>query len=121
MRTKAPKIPKPKPLFARNEVVGLAKRYLKPGQYNPVLDTMVMYQLVKQFPSKAFWLNYFLDFQLNSLFWFKGEDGQKALKTRWELFNFHPEQPEEVKLEAEKVGEDIVVEKKKVTVADLLR
>lgn len=116
-----PAIPKPKPLLSRNEVIGLCKRFLKEGAYDPRRDPMVLYQLLKQYPNRDFWLNYTLGFSLNALFWFKGADGQAQLARDWATFSLDmPAQPE-YKLEDAKVGEDVVIDKKPKTVAELLK
>lgn len=115
----APK--KPKPLFTRNEVVGLCKRFLKENAYDPARDPMVLYRLLKQFPDRNFWLNYTMIFQLNALFWFLGKDGQEKLKQDYSIFCLNLAPVIEEKIEDEKVGEDVIIEKKPKTMAQLLR
>jgi hypothetical protein len=119
--TKTIKKPKSAPLLSRSEVVGLCKRFLKDGLYNPSRDPMIMYKVIKGYPNRAFWLNMDLTFRLNSLFWLLGKDGQERLAADWATFWLDiPAQPEYT-LEQAKVGEDIVVDKKPKTVADLLK
>lgn len=124
---KASKSCKPRPLFSRAETIGLAKRFVKPEQYDGARDLMVMYQLFKNYPSRDFWQNYFLTndngetFLLNAAVWFLGKDGREKLARDWSIFNLHLEAPKEYKLEDEKQGEDFKVEKKIKTVADLLK
>lgn len=111
-----------KPIFSRQEILSLCKRFVKPEQYTPSRDAMVMYQLIKQFPDCAFWRNYELGFCLNSMFWFKSRDGQDRLKTDWSLFHLDMKGEQRYdKLDENKNGEDVVVEKSIKTVADLLR
>lgn len=116
-----PATPKPKALLSRPEVVGLCKRFLKEGAYDPMRDPIALYTLLKQFPNRDFWLAYTLPFRLNAMYWFKGKDGQDQLKRDWDVFQLDiPAQPAYA-LETAKVGEDVVVDKKPRTVADLLR
>lgn len=120
-KSPTPKVPKPKPLFSRDEVVGLCKRFLKEDAYQAARDKMVMYRLLKQYPSRAFWWHFELGFQLNAMFWFLGKDGQERLATDWATFSLDmPAQPE-YKLEETKVGADVVIDRKPKTVADLLK
>lgn len=125
-RKASPKPPKPKPLFSRNEVIGLCKRFLKPDEgltkyYDPVKSPITMYQLLKMFPHREFWLHYELGFTLRSLYWFLGADGQEKLKRDWSVFNLDLGTQPEYKLEMAKVGEDVQIERPKTSVADLLR
>lgn len=110
-----------KPLFNRKEATGLAKRFVKPEQYDPKRDVMVMYMLFKKFPSRDFWFHLDLGFQLNSAFWFTGADGQKKLQTLWELFHLDMKPQTEYKLEDQKQGQDFEVTQKPKTIADLLK
>ncbi len=114
-----PAAPKVKPLLSRPEVVGLCKRFLKEGAYK-MIDSMTLYGLLKQYPSRDFWLAYTLSFKLNSLFWFKGQDGQAQLARDWATFNLKMTPPPEYKLEDTKVGEDVAVVRKPRTIAELL-
>ena len=121
-----PAQPKVKPLFSRNEVIGLCKRFLKEDEfatkyYDPRVSPMTMYALLKAYPSRQFWLNYELGFQLRSLFWLQGKDGQDRLKRDWEIFNLHIEAPAIQEIGDTKVGEDVVVQRPKTSVADFLR
>lgn len=126
MPRKSTKPPKPKPLFSRPEVVGLCKRFLKEKEglteyYHPVQAPMAMYGLIKLYPSREFWLNMDLGFTLRSLFWFRGQDGKAELDRRWSIYNLDLGPQVEHALLDTKVGEDVVVEKPKVSVADFLR
>ena len=123
-----PKIPKPvdpnappKCPFSRAEMGGLAKRYLKDGVYDAKRDLMVTYKLWKQYPSEAFWRVHTLGFKLNALFWLLGKDGQDQLARDWSVFHLQLPKPETVVLEATKVGDDVVIERKPRTLAELLR
>lgn len=122
----APKAPKVKPVLTRNEVIGLCKRFLKPDAgrevyYNPAESPMTMYRLVKQYPDRAFWLAYQLGFELRSLFWLLGKDGQAKLKQDYEVFHLKMAPIEKPMMEETKQGEDVVIVNKPKTVADLLR
>lgn len=122
----APKPPKVKPLFTRNEVIGLCKRFLKPDEfatkyYSPTESPMTMYRLAKQYPDRAFWMAYQLGFQLRSLYWLLGADGQAKLKQDYEVFQLRMPAIVVPVLEATKQGEDVVIVNKPKTVADLLR
>lgn len=120
-KSSAPKTPKRKPLLTRPETIGLCKRFLKDDKYEGAQALMAMYKLIKQYPSREFWLAYQLGFQLNSLFWFLGKDGQERLARDWSLYQLKLKQVEQPKLEENKVGDDVVVERPKTSVADFLR
>jgi len=120
MKPKVPKTPKPKALLNRAETIGLAKRFVKIDQYDGARDMMVLYRLYKQFPNRDFWLNYTLGFQLNSLLWFLGKDGQERLNKDWSIFHLDLKPQEEYKLEDTKVGEDLTLERKPRTMAEFL-
>lgn len=121
-----PAKPKVVPLFSRNEVIGLCKRFLKEDTitekwYDPIKTPMSMYTLIKRYPSRAFWLNMELGFQLRSLYWFMGENGKAELDKRWSIFTLDlgPQVVHDVG--TAKVGEDVVVVVKPQSVADLLK
>lgn len=121
-----PAKPKVKPLFTRSEVIGLCKRFLKPDEYankyyDSIKSPMTIYTLIKQYPDRAFWLAYQLGFELRSLYWFLGKDGQVKLKQDYEVFCLKLTPLEKPVMEETKVGEDVVIEKKPRTMADLLR
>jgi len=116
-----PAAPKPKPLLSRDEVVGLCKRWLKPGSYKASLDPLILYQLIKIYPNHDFWTHYTLPFALNSVLWFKTADGQAQLARDWATFNLDMPTQSEYALETTKVGEDVMIDKKPRTVADLLK
>lgn len=109
----------PKPIFSRSEMAELVQRYLKPGQYKAMRDIPVMYGIVKEYPDRAFWLNYQLGFQLNSLFWLLSENGKETLSTAWSLFHLNLKVETQVIL-GDKVGGDAKIDKKTKSVADLL-
>ncbi len=121
-----PKTPKPvDPLkcpFSRNEVSAWGKRYLKdPKTFDAKKDLFVLYRLWKAYPEKAFWQVHQLPFQLNHLMWLIGKDGQEQLARDWSIFHLELPKPETVTLAAEKVGEDVVIERKPRTMAELLK
>jgi hypothetical protein len=124
-----PKTPKPvdpnappKCPFSRAEMCGLAKRYLKdPKTFSAVKDLFVFYRLWAKYPSEAFWRVHTLPFQLNYVMWLTGKDGQEQLARDWSIFHLTLPKPETVVLEAEKVGEDVVIERKPRTLAELLK
>ncbi len=120
-----PAKPKVAPLFSRAEVIGLCKRFLREDTftekwYDPIKSPMSMYALLKRYPSRAFWLNLDLGFQLRSLYWFMGAVGKAELDKRWSIFTLDlgPQVVHDVG--TEKVGEDVHVERPKVSVADIL-
>jgi hypothetical protein len=120
------KAPKPAALFTRNEVIGLCKRFLKEDDsvnkyYDPVNSVVTMYQLIKRYPNREFWLAYELGFQLRSLYWLLGKDGKERLDRDWSIAQLDLGPQVEQIVGTEKVGEDVVVEKPKVSVADFLR
>lgn len=120
-----PAKPKVVPLFTRPEVIGLCKRFLREDEfatkyYDPVKSPMSMYTLIKRYPSRAFWLNMELGFQLRSLYWFMGEAGKAELDKRWSIYTLDMGPQVVHTLETEKVGEDVVVTRPKVSVADIL-
>ena len=122
----APKAPKPKLLFSRAEVIGLCKRFLREKEgltefYHPVQSPMAMYALLKTYPSREFWLNMELGFQLRNLFWFRGEAGKAELDKRWSVYQLDLGPQVEHTVEDTKVGEDVVVVKPKTSIADFLR
>jgi hypothetical protein len=127
--SRKPKTPKPvdpnappKCPFSRNEMIALGKRYLKdPKSFDAKRDLFVLYRLWKSYPSKPFWQVHQLTFGLNFLTWFLGKDGQEHLARDYSVFNLQLPKIEEVKLEAEKVGEDVVIERKPRTMAELLK
>lgn len=124
-----PKTPKPvdpnappKCPFSRAEMCGLVKRYLKdPKTFDAKKDLFVMYRMWAKWPSENFWRVHRLDFRLNHVMWLIGKDGQEHLARDWSIFHLQLPKIEEVKLEAEKVGEDVVIERKPRTMAELLR
>lgn len=116
-----PKIPKPTALFNRNETIGLCKRFVKIEQYDGRRDLMVLYKLFKQFPSRPFWMNYDLGFQLNAAFWFLGAAGQERLKRDWSIYELDLGSQVEHNVGDTKIGEDVVIDKPNTSVADLLR
>lgn len=112
----------PKCPFSRAEMIALGKRYLKdPKSFDAKRDLFVLYKLWAKYPQESFWRVHQLGFQLNFLMWLIGKDGQEQLARDWSIFNLHLPKVEEVKLEAEKVGEDVVIERKPRTMAELLR
>ena len=111
---------KPKALLSRAEVIGLCKRFAKEGCYKPLESPMVIYKLLKMFPNREFWFHYELGFQLNSLFWFLGKEGQDRLKRDWSIFHLDLLPQKEYKLEDAKVGEDVKIESKPKTMAEFL-
>ncbi len=122
----APKVSKPKPLFSRNEVIGLCKRFLKEKEglvefYHPIQSPMAMYSLLKKYPNRDFWLALDLGFQLRSLFWFNSERGREELDRRWSVFNLDLGPQVDHTIGTEKIGEDVIVEKPKTSIADFLR
>jgi hypothetical protein len=74
-----------------------------------------------KWPDANFWRVHQLGFQLNHVMWLIGKDGQEHLARDWSIFHLQLPKIEEVKLEAEKVGEDVVIERKPRTMAELLR
>lgn len=110
-------------LFNKSEVTGLCKRFLKDDCYQAGESQMVMYKLLKVYPSRPFWENYFLSFKLNSMFWFLGKDGQAQLARDWDLFNLDLKPQTEYKLEEVKQGEDFKpeIKTKPRTIAELLK
>lgn len=116
-----PKVPKPKPLLTRPEVVGLCKRFLKPDAYDAKMSPIVLYRLLKQYPSAPFWLARELDWQPDNMFYFLSAHGQAWLKDQWDLFHLDMPAQTAYTLESTKVGEDVVIESKPRTVAELLK
>ncbi len=122
-----PAKPKIKPLFTRPEVIGLCKRFLREDEfttkyYDPVTAPMAMYGLIKLYPSREFWLNLELGFKLRSLYWLKGADGKAELDRRWSIHSLDlAPQVEQTELSDTKVGDDVIIERPKTSVADLLR
>lgn len=117
-----PAAPKVKPLLSRPEVIGLCKRWLKPGSYDPRRDTIVLYQLLKRYPNRDFWMAYVLDWQPESLYYFMSAHGKARLENDWAVFSLDmPAQPtyalETAKIEAPPA----TIDRKPRTVADLLR
>lgn len=118
----SPKPAKPAPLFSRKEVTGLAKRFLKSDDlFEAQRDLMALYKCIKTYPNRDFWLHYTLPFKLNACLWFLGKDGQDQLARDWNVFNLDFKPQGEYKLEEVKQGQDMVIEKKPRTIADLLR
>ena len=112
----------PKCPFLRAEVMAWGKRYLKDAKtFDAKKDLFVLYRLWKAYPSEAFWRVHQLSFGLNHLMWLIGKDGQEQLARDWSIFHLQLPKIEEVKLESEKVGEDVVIEQKPRTTAELLR
>lgn len=112
---------KEKPLFTRNETIGLAKRFVKEDKYNPANDLMVLYRLFKKFPNRQFWLNYDLGFQLNSTFWFLSKEGNEKLKTDYSIFTLHIDSRKPVEISDSKFGEDYKIKPKPKSIMDLLK
>lgn len=123
-----PKSPKPvdpnappKCPFSRSEVIAWGKRYLKDEKtFDAKKDMFVLYRLWAKYPNTDFWRVHQLSFKLNFLMWLMGKDGQEQIARDWSIFNLHLPKPEEVKLEDKKVGEDVVIERKPRTMAELL-
>ena len=113
-----PKPSKPKCPFKRDEVVGICKRFLKPGAYDPKRDVMAFYRIYKLFPDEAFWRGYDLDFKLNAMFYFLSQDGRERIAAAIPIFHHTLPSVPEVKLEPAKVGKDVVVESKPQTMAE---
>ena len=84
-------------------------------------DLFVMYRMWAKWPSADFWRVHQLPFQLNHVMWLIGKDGQEQLARDWSIFHLTLPKPDEVVLESGKVGEDVVVENKPRTIAELLR
>jgi hypothetical protein len=80
-----------------------------------------MYRLLKQYPDRDFWLAYTLNWQPDNMFYFLSAHGQAQLARDWATFSLDIPTQTEYKLEMTKVGEDIVVNKKPRTVAELLK
>ena len=120
------KVPKPPPLFTRNEVIGLCKWFLRPDEfaekyYDPIKSPMLMYGLIKKYPSREFWKGYDLGFKLRSLLWFLGAAGRERLERDWSIFKLDLGAQEVHDVGEAKVGEDVVIERPKTSVADFLR
>lgn len=121
-----PAKPKVVPLFSRPEVIGLCKRFLREDEfttkyYDSIKSPMSMYTLIKRYPSRAFWLNLDLGFKLRSLYWFMGEAGKAELDKRWSIFSLDLGPQVSHDVGTAKIGEDVVVERKPQSVADLLK
>jgi hypothetical protein len=113
---------KPPALLSRKEATGLAKRFLKSDDlFDAQRDLMVLYKYFKEYPNRDFWMNYELPFKLNALLWFLGQDGRDQLLRDWNVFNLDFKPQGEYKLEEVKQGQDMVIEKKPRTIADLLK
>ncbi len=116
-----PATPKPRALLSRGEVAGLCQRILKDKSYQFKRDAFILYSLMKEYPDRDFWLNYTLSWQPDSMVYFLSEHGKAQLSRDWATFSLDmPAQPE-YKLEDAKVGEDVVIDKRPKTVADLLK
>lgn len=112
---------KPAPLLSRPEAIGLCKRFVKPESYQGARDLMALYKLLKQFPNRDFWLGHELGFQLNAMFWFLGQEGQAHLQSAWNIFHLDTSIQVDQNLSATKQGEDVVIDRRPRTVADLLK
>lgn len=116
-----PAAPKVKPLLTRPEVVGLCKRWLKKDAYDPKRDPIVLYQLLKKYPNRDFWLAYTLDWQPDNLYYFMSAHGKARLQGDWDVFQLDIPTQTEYTLETAKVGSDVVIDKKPRTIAELLK
>lgn len=69
----------------------IISRFLKEGAYkgNSKREHSMMRRFYSQYPDLSFWSNWTLGFQLNSLLWFNGADGRKALEDGWRMFHFN--------------------------------
>lgn len=77
--------------------------------------------LLKKYPDKQFWERYNLGFKLNTLFYFYSADGKKKLANYYNAkLNAIKTEENVVQLEENKVGEDIVIVKKPLSVKDFL-
>lgn len=116
-----PAAPKVRPLLTRPEVVGLCKRFLKNGAYDAKSSPIILYTLMKAYPSRGFWMNRELGFQLNSMLWFLGKDGKEWLKSQWDIYHLVLPEQKVVELQPTKVGEDVVIKTRPRTIGELLR
>ena len=80
--------PSPKPP-SRRLVTEIIKRYVKEGT-TPVWsrEIPVFYHLWADYPSLRFWLHHELPFKLNSICWFRTEEGKERLASDWLVFFF---------------------------------
>jgi len=77
-------------------------------------------QIYKKYPEYEFWQIMRLPFQLNSLKWMLGEDGEEYINQYIQEFKTPQPEKVEVKMAAEKIGEDYIVTKK-LTRKDFLK
>lgn len=110
---------RPRHPLSRPEVVGLCRRFVKEGSYQPKVDPILFYKAFALFPDRAFWLAYELGFQLNSIAWFLSAEGQEKLAQDLAVFRLDLSAPTSPTLETAKVGTDSPISRPKRTVADL--
>jgi len=69
-------------------------------------------ELYEKFPDIGFWGQIKLPFKLKSLAWLKSKDGNKRLKSLWAVYQYKPEEPEQIEL-GKKVGKKYKPQNKK--------
>lgn len=107
--------------FSRTEVAEIVKRFLKPENDQPKVETIFFYKLYKEYPYEKFWRVYELDFKLNSLAWLLSEEGQIKLKTDMAVFNLDMPAQTEYTLQENKIGPDLEIKKSNKTLSQLFK
>lgn len=77
-------------------------------------EVKIVKSLLENFPEQEFWQTLGLDFKLNSMAFWKTVDGEKILSLKYKLYKMDSSPKiQEIKLSAEKIGEDIEIKKNK--------
>lgn len=81
---------------SRARVSAIIRRYVCKPDVTPNwrADIPAFYELWHQYPSLSFWEHHELDFPLNSMLWFKTEQGVATLKSDWVTFHWEPPTPD---------------------------
>lgn len=80
---------------SRARVSAIIRRYVCKPDVTPNwrADIPAFYELWHQYPSLSFWEHHELDFPLNSMLWFKTEQGIAALASDWVVFHWVAPEP----------------------------
>jgi hypothetical protein len=128
-RAKNTKKPKADNTGLRPLATYIVKKYVEPSKINWPRDLIICYKLLKKYPEEHFWKWLPVKRQVESMALLYGEKARQRLQYAYVDYKKQKnvglqikiEKAPEIVLQAEKVGEDRVYEKRKTTIIDFCR
>lgn len=84
-------------------------------------EMMLARKLIEKCPDENFWKSLDIGFQLNSLAFLESEQGKAILRKKYSEFKFEIQKTSTHNIGEEKVGEDIEIVKKPLSLKDFLK